>query len=99
MNIQGLSPVEIRHNELMATQSVEQKPNQALFEGIMGGLSEMRQTQQAGKVEMSQLLLGNSENAHNALITLEKANLQMQFAASIRDKSVQGLNQLLNMQV
>jgi flagellar hook-basal body complex protein FliE len=99
MNIQGLSPVEIKHNELMGVQSVEQKPNQVLFDGIMGGLNTMRETQEVGKMEMSKMLMGNSENAHNALILAEKANLQMQFAGSIRDKGVQGLNQLLNMQV
>lgn len=70
-----------------------------MFESFLNSIDTMKKTQETSKLEMSEVLMGNSDNAHNALILLEKANLQMQFATAVRDKVVQGVNQILNMQV
>lgn len=99
MDIQNVAAFDAKFDLMMDSPVKAEKPNNVLFEGMMDGLMAMRETQEVGKVEMSQVLLGNSDNAHNALIALEKANLQMTFAATVRDKTTQGLNQMLNMQV
>jgi flagellar hook-basal body complex protein FliE len=99
VEIQKMAAFENKFDLLMDAAKPQQAPNNVMFEGIMNGITEMKTTQEVGKLEMSQVLLGNSDNAHNALISLEKANLQMMFASSVRDKATQGLNQMLNMQV
>jgi flagellar hook-basal body complex protein FliE len=99
VEIQNITAFENKFDLLMNPVKTQQSTNSVMFEGIMNGLNEMRTTQEVGKLEMSQVLLGNSDNAHNAMIAMEKANLQMMFASSVRDKATQGLNQMLNMQV
>ena len=74
--------------------------NDLEFEKILeANLETMKETQKTAKTEFANVLLGNSDNAHNALIAAEKANIQMQFYTTVRDKALNGINHLLNMQV
>jgi len=62
-------------------------------------LTEMVNTQNKAKGEMIDVLLDRSDNAHQALINMEEAKLQMELAGVVRDKITNGVNQLLNVQI
>src|SRR5690625_7964065 len=57
-------------------------------------LTEMVNTQNKAKGEMIDVLLDRSDNAHQALINMEEAKLQMELAGVVRDKITNGVNQL-----
>lgn len=67
--------------------------------GIKNIVGEMAETQKVSKSQLTDVLLGRADNAHEALINMEKAKLEMQYATSIREKAVSGINQMLNMQI
>lgn len=79
--------------------STKNTPNVSLFENVLNSVSSMEQTQTEAKVSMADVLAGNSENAHNALIQMQNVELQMSYAASAKDKIVSGFNTLFNMQI
>ncbi|WP_341285489.1 flagellar hook-basal body complex protein FliE [Priestia megaterium] len=99
MVVTSLSPVELKVNQALSETGADQKANSAMFEQILDSFSAMEKTQVTAKTEMADVLMGRSENSHGALIALQEAELQMSFAASVRDKVVQGVNQLFNMQI
>jgi|APAga8741244001_1050109.scaffolds.fasta_scaffold05522_5 flagellar hook-basal body complex protein FliE len=99
MVVTSLSPIELKVNQALGETGAVQEANPAMFEQILDSFSAMEKTQVAAKTEMADVLMGRSENSHGALIALQEAELQMSFAASARDKVVQGVNQLFNMQI
>lgn len=99
MDIMSLSPVELRVNEALGTKQTNENVNSTMFDNILNSFTSMEKTQVDAKTQMADVLMGNSENSHGALIALQKAELQMSFASSVRDKVVSGVNQLFNMQI
>ncbi|MCK2000018.1 flagellar hook-basal body complex protein FliE [[Brevibacterium] frigoritolerans] len=99
MDIMSLSPVELRVNEALGTKQTNENVNATMFDNILNSFTSMEKTQVDAKTQMADVLMGNSENSHGALIALQKAELQMSFASSVRDKVVSGVNQLFNMQI
>jgi len=95
----SLSPIELRVDQALGGKIADGSANPAMFEQILDSFSAMEKTQVAAKTEMADVLMGRSENSHGALIALQEAELQMTFAGSARDKVVQGVNQLFNMQI
>lgn len=78
---------------------VSEKPNASLFESVLQTVTEMTHQQVSSKMLMADVLAGRSENTHGALIELEKAELQMNLATVVRDKTAQAYNQIINMQI
>lgn len=99
MDVMSLSPVELRVNEALGTKQTNENVNSTMFDNILNSFTSMEKTQVDAKTQMADVLMGNSENSHGALIALQKAELQMSFASSVRDKVVSGVNQLFNMQI
>ncbi|WP_456363798.1 flagellar hook-basal body complex protein FliE [Priestia aryabhattai] len=95
----NLSPIELKVDQALGGKVADNRANPAMFEQILDSFSAMEKTQVAAKTEMADVLMGRSENSHGALIALQEAELQMTFAGSVRDKVVQGVNQLFNMQI
>ncbi len=98
MEITNVSPIELKVNQALSLEE-KQEVNSGMFEQILNSFSAMEKTQVEAKTQMADVLMGRSEDSHGALIALQKAELQMSFASSVRDKVVQGVNQLLNMQI
>lgn len=99
MDIMSLSPVELTVDQMLGVNKKEESANSSMFEQILDSFTAMEKTQVSAKTEMADVLMGRSDNSHGALIALQKAELQMSFASSVRDKVVQGVNQLFNMQI
>lgn len=101
MEISNALDIQSRVNEALGinTKQETQNVNQTLFDSLLNSLVTMEETQVDAKSQVADVLMGNSDDSHGALIALQKAELQMSFAGSVRDKMVQGVNQLLNMQI
>ncbi|MED2737536.1 flagellar hook-basal body complex protein FliE [Bacillus toyonensis] len=93
------STIENRVDKDLGISSEKEKVNGGLFNQILDSFVEMNKTQVDSKTQMADVIMGRSDNSHGALIALQKAELQMSFASSVRDKVVQGVNQLFNMQI
>lgn len=100
MDITSLSPIELKVDQALGgTEQKVNSLNSSAFDQILDSFSAMEKTQVEAKTEMADVLMGRSDNSHGALIALQEAELQMSFASSARDKVVQGVNQLFNMQI
>lgn len=96
MNIQ-----EVGLNNLQSFSNVKGKNevNQTVFDKLWTTIEGMNETQNEGSSKVQDVLLGKSDDTHGALIALEKAELQMQLATTVRDKVTQGYQQIINMQL
>jgi flagellar hook-basal body complex protein FliE len=99
MQLTSLSPVELNVNQALGIGQKDKKVNSSLFDQVLNSVSSMENTQVDAKTQMADVLMGRSDDSHGALIALQKAELQMSFASTVRDKVVQGVNQLFNMQI
>jgi flagellar hook-basal body complex protein FliE len=73
--------------------------NKDLFDRLWNIVGDMNQNQQQANGKMDDVLTGKSDDSQGALIGLEKADLQLQLAVTVRDKVIQGYQQLINMQM
>lgn len=94
MKLEGIQPSTMINPSLKT-----EKPNSYLFETTIEAVKNMSDQQIQAKMQMADVLMGRSENTHGALIELEKAELQMNLATVVRDKTAQAYNQLINMQI
>ena len=101
MEISNGLDIQSRVNEALGinTKQDSQSVDQTLFDSLLDSLVAMEETQVDAKTQVADVLMGRSDDSHGALIALQKAELQMSFASAARDKVVQGVNQLLNMQI
>src|SRR5690625_88378 len=113
MQISSIESFEQRFQEMMEKDiNIDESAQQQFSEIVQNNahttveeisddnfLTEMVNTQKKAKGEMIDVLLGRSDNAHQALINMEEAKLQMELAGVARDKITNGVNQLLNMQI
>ena len=102
MEVQSLHKFNEISNKIdnhFANQNEVTFNQQHRFENVFHSLLEMKDRQDEAKTQMLNVSLEGGENATKSLIQLEKINLEMQMASSVRDKMVNGLNNLLNMQI
>lgn len=96
MMIQAITPEMVA---LQATTKTEKPSEGSVFDVFMGTVENMSTQQTKAKWQMADVLAGHSDNTHGALIEMEKADLQMNLAAVVRDKTTQAYNQIINMQI
>lgn len=82
-------------DETLSVDSVKQSGSL----GLMNSIYEINNTQLNANSLVQDVISGNSDNTHGALIALEKADLQMQLAVTTRDKLIQGYQSIINMQI
>jgi len=75
------------------------KKGNSSFDRMMDTVEHINTTQVQANTKMEDVIEGKSEDSHGALIGLEKADIQMQFAVTVRDKVTQGYQQIINMQI
>lgn len=80
------------------TNKVEENTPSA-FEKLWDTVEGLNNKQIEANTKIQDVLLGKSDDTHGALIALEKAEIQMQLAVSVRDKLTQGYQQIINMQL
>lgn len=71
----------------------------AIFNAMMKHLDETNDLQQYAQAEEIKFALGESENTHDLMIAASKANIALQYTVAVRDRLVEGYNQIMQMQV
>jgi flagellar hook-basal body complex protein FliE len=72
----------------------------ANFENMLGGfVNEVAQKQAAAGGAVSGLLSGQNVSLHQAMITMEEANVSFQMMVEVRNRLLDGYQELMRMQV
>lgn len=71
----------------------------AILSSLMNGINETNELQHAAESAEIQFALGESDNTHDLLIATSKASVALQYTVAVRDKIVEGYNQIMQMQV
>jgi flagellar hook-basal body complex protein FliE len=78
-------------------------PNQqggaAFVQMLQDGVSEVNQTLSSANVQLERLALDKPVSTHELMITMEKAKLQLSMAIEVRNKLVEGYQELMRMQL
>lgn len=95
MKIESTQPA-LFASELQANKNI---PKNDTFDKMLDSVLQMNDTQVNATSKMQEVLAGTSDDTHGALIELEKADFQMQFYVTTRDKLIQGYQTIINMQI
>ena len=80
-------------------KEVEKGNDGRLFDSMLDSVKAMNHTQIQSTNQMTQVIKGESDDTHGALIALEKADMQLSLGVTVRDKLIQGYQTLMNMQI
>jgi len=101
----GLSPVQtpVPADALVAAPSAPtQGPGNAFqsFSDVLGNaVSAIDGTQTAADAAVTQLITGQSTDVHSVMIAMEKAKVTFDLAVQVRNKLLDGFNELMHTQV
>lgn len=70
-----------------------------VFQSVMSSLNETNALQNAAESAEIQFALGESDNTHDLLIAMTKAEVALQYTVAVRDKLIDGYKELMQMQV
>lgn len=103
MDIAGLSSVSSEYLKTFAEKESLVKSDKdtfgTIFDAMMKSLSETNELQHASQAEKVKFALGESENTHDLMIAASKANIALQYTVAVRDRLIEGYNQIMQMQV
>lgn len=69
------------------------------FEGMLSTIQKIDDTQKASQSSVTKLLTTGEGSTHEVLMAMEKAKSQVKTAAMVREKLVDGYQQIMNMQI
>lgn len=103
MDITSLSNVSSDYLKTFAKRESlvesDEKSFGAIFNAMMNHLDETNDLQQYAQAEEIKFALGESENTHDLMIAASKANIALQYTVAVRDRLVEGYNQIMQMQI
>lgn len=70
-----------------------------VFQSVVSSLNETNALQNAAESAEIQFALGESDNTHDLLIAMIKAEVALQYTVAVRDKLIDGYKELMQMQV
>jgi flagellar hook-basal body complex protein FliE len=82
--------------DISGIQATDQSNSSNLFTDTVNNMTQADSTFQADIVKNAQ---GELDNPHTLLIDSEKANIALQMAVSLRNKALEGYNDIIRMQV
>ena len=80
------------------TQSGGAKAGNEFVKSLQDAMSEVGGLQGEADARVNQLLTGNSQDVHSAMIAVEKASLAFEMMVQVRNKIVQAYQQVSGMQ-
>ncbi|HTP69321.1 MAG TPA: flagellar hook-basal body complex protein FliE [Dongiaceae bacterium] len=97
--IQGLPP---NAGEVGVTSSISRESSERgkgeFLKNLEQAMSQVSQLQSEADAHVGQLLSGNSQDVHSAMIAVEKASLAFEMMVQVRNKIVQAYQQVSGMQ-
>jgi flagellar hook-basal body complex protein FliE len=97
MKIDGISSLVVNSPDRLETKAIN--PIETSFATWMDAIQKMDTNQTQAKHKMMQVLSGQSDDVHGALLAIEKNNFDMQVAVAVRDKAISGIQKLLDLQI
>lgn len=95
MKIEQNSILSLPNSDFLRKENIDKSK----FEKLLEPIKELNETQIEAREKMTDVLVGKSDDTHGAMIALEKSQIQMQLAVTIKDKLTQGYQQIMNMQI
>lgn len=91
----------IQNIESMAMASMEQKNTTApgFADLLADGISHVDDTIKVAEQSVQALAVGESDNLHQVMINLSKAKTQFELTVEVRNRVVEGLQEILRMSV
>ncbi len=74
-------------------------PGSAFSDMLKGGVAEVNQTLNSATVQLHNLALDKPVSTHELMVTMEQAKLQLSMAIEVRNKLVEGYQELMRMQL
>lgn len=71
----------------------------SVLSGIMDSLNDTNDLQIQAQEEEMRFALGYADNTHDVMIAAAKASVALQYTAAVRDRLIQGYQELMQMQV
>lgn len=103
MDITNLGAVSSDYLNTYARRAALVKPENETFSSILDGamksLEETNALQNTAQGEEIRFAMGESENTHDLLIAAAKASVALQYTVAVRDRLIEGYNQIMQMQV
>ena len=81
------------------TEKTEGASFDAVLNSIMSSLQETNELQNAAESAEIQFALGESDNTHDLLIAMTKAEVALQYTVAVRDRLIDGYKEMMQMQV
>ena len=93
--IQGLPPGGFGEGLAKNSSSQQLSPGESDFMGTLrNAMDQVNQLQSEADGKVTQLLTGNGQDVHSAMIAVEKANLAFQMMVQVRNKIIQAYQQV-----
>lgn len=67
------------------------------MDSLQGAIQQVNQMQADAKLQVDDLLRGNGQDLHGAMLAVEKADLAFQFMMQVRNKIVQAYQEVAQM--
>jgi flagellar hook-basal body complex protein FliE len=85
---------------LQAGEIADTAVAQSGFGGLVAqGLQSVNQSLMANQVDLQQLAVGNIENLHQVMIRLEESRMSFQLMMQVRNRLLEGYQDIMKMQV
>ncbi len=71
----------------------------SVFNSMLDSLNETNDLQNLAEEEEIRFALGESENTHDLLVAMTKANVALQYTVAVRDKMLEAYKEIMQMQI
>ena len=102
-SLNNISSIYSAYNDTLSSLSnVSDKANgdfSSILDSMMSTISETNALQNRAESAAIQFALGDTENLHDLLVAQTKANTALQYTVAVRDKLIEGYQQIMQMQI
>lgn len=92
----AVSPIQ---REIKPAQIDKQTQGKSFGQAVNDAVQQLNLMQEQADKAAYQVASGQGGNIHDALVTMEEASLALQLALQVRNKTVEGLQEVMRMQV
>ncbi|MPM30554.1 Flagellar hook-basal body complex protein FliE [bioreactor metagenome] len=86
-------------SSLSGKTDVQNQNDTASFDNLLGkSMALLNETQNASDAATQSLIIGDNENLHDVMIKATEAQLALELAVQVRNKSLDAFNEIKNMQ-
>lgn len=86
-------------SSLSGNTGIQNDNDTASFDNLLGkSMTLLNETQNASDAATQSLIMGDSENLHEVMIKATEAQLALDLAVQVRNKSLEAFNEIKNMQ-